>query len=119
MTKNKIAYLKSKALWVRQQTLKMACGAGEGHIASSFSCTEIMVCLYQGGVLNVDPKHPKWSERDRFLLSKGQAALALYPILADMGFFLSINSVPLRRMEAYWVLTQMMLSPVSIFIQVP
>ena len=92
MTKTKIAYLKNKALWVRQQTLKMACGAGEGHIASSFSCTEIMVCLYQGGVLNVDPKHPKWSERDRFILSKGQAALALYPILADMGFF-SVNKL--------------------------
>lgn len=72
---------------MRQQILKMTCGAGAGHIAPSFSCAEILVALYQGGILRVDPKNPKWPERDRFILSKGQAGVALYAVLADMGFF--------------------------------
>jgi transketolase len=79
--------LKAKALWVRQQIVKMACGAGAGHIATSFSCTEILVSLYQGGILRVNPEAPDWTERDRFILSKGHGALALYAVLADMGFF--------------------------------
>lgn len=87
MIQDKVKHLEKKALWVRQQILKMACGAGAGHIAPSFSCTEILVVLYLGGILRVDPKNPKWPKRDRFILSKGQAALALYAVLADMGFF--------------------------------
>jgi transketolase len=79
--------LKTKALWVRRQILKMACGAGAGHISSSFSCTEILLALYQGGILRVNPKDPGWEKRDRFILSKGHGALALYAVLADMGFF--------------------------------
>lgn len=78
--------LKEKAKWVRQQVLEMCVAAGGGHIAPSFSCTEILVALHQGGVLNIDPKNPKWEDRDRFILSKGQAAVALYAVLADMGF---------------------------------
>lgn len=84
---DKIKDLKKKALWLRQQILKMTCGAGAGHIAPSFSCAEIFVALYQGGILKVDSKNPKWPERDRFILSKGQAGVALYAVLADMGFF--------------------------------
>lgn len=87
MRKSDLAYLENKALWVRQQVLKMAYGAGEGHIAPSFSCTEILVTLYYCGFLRVYPEKPEWPQRDRFILSKGQAALALYAILADMGFF--------------------------------
>jgi len=87
MTEERIAYLENKALWLRQQVLKMACGAGAGHVAPSFSCADILVSLYQGGILRVNPQNPKWPERDRFILSKGQAAVALYAVLADMGFF--------------------------------
>ena len=79
--------LEKKALWVRQQVLRMACEANGGHIAPAYSCTEILVALYYGGILKVDPKNPKWPQRDRFILSKAQAALALYPILGDLGFF--------------------------------
>lgn len=79
--------MKDKALWVRQQILKMACNAGAGHIAPSFSCTEILLALYQGRFLRVNPKDPEWEKRDRFILSKGHGALALYAVLADMGFF--------------------------------
>ncbi len=58
-----------------------------GHIASSYSCAEILVSLYYGGLLRYNPKEPKWEGRDRFILSKGHAALILYTILADVGFF--------------------------------
>ena len=79
--------LKAKANWVRRQILEMASRAGCGHIASSFSCTEILVSLYYGGGFRFDPAAPRWPDRDRFILSKAQAALALYPVLADSGFF--------------------------------
>ncbi|MBI2841725.1 MAG: transketolase [Acidobacteria bacterium] len=79
--------LKTKALWVRQRTLGMACRAGDGHIASTFSCVEILVSLYFGGSLRFDPAAPDAPGRDRFILSKAQAAMALYAVLADLGFF--------------------------------
>jgi transketolase len=79
--------LKSKANWVRKQTLEMCVMAHSGHIASSFSCTDILVALYYGGILQFDPANPHWEKRDRFIMSKGHGGVALYPILADLGFF--------------------------------
>lgn len=61
--------------------------AGAGHYASSLSIVEILVGLYYSGFLNVRPPEPDWQERDRFFLSKGHGCSALYPILADLGFF--------------------------------
>ena len=78
--------LKHKANWIRRQVLEMTVKAGAGHIAPSFSCIDILVALYYG-VLKIDPKNPHWPGRDRFILSKGQVAVALYAILADLGFF--------------------------------
>lgn len=63
------------------------CLANGGHLASSFSCLEILVSLYQGGILRINPQNPDWPERDRFVLSKGHAETALYAVLADCGFF--------------------------------
>lgn len=79
--------LRLKANWVRRQILEMSVRAGSGHVTSSFSCAELLVALYHGGILHFDPKNPKWDGRDRFILSKGQSGLALYPVLADLGFF--------------------------------
>jgi len=79
--------LQKKANWVRNQVLEMAVKAGAGHIAPSFSCIDILVALYYGGVLRLGSKNPKWVNRDRFILSKGHAAVALYVVLADLGFF--------------------------------
>lgn len=79
--------MERKANWVRNKILNMTVNAGAGHIAPSFSCVEILVALYYGGIININPKNPKWSNRDRFILSKGQAAVALYTVLADLGFF--------------------------------
>lgn len=60
--------------------------AGEGHLGSDFSILDILWVLYDK-ILNIDPKHPDDQRRDRFILSKGQASLALYVVLAEKGFF--------------------------------
>ncbi|MDD4894053.1 MAG: transketolase [Candidatus Omnitrophica bacterium] len=79
--------LKKKANWVRNKVLDMGIKAGAAHLAPAFSCTDILVALYHGGILRFNPKNPKWKSRDRFILSKGQAAIALYAVLADLKFF--------------------------------
>jgi len=91
MTKKTTDFLKQKAKWLRKTVLEMTVAAGAGHIAPSFSCTEILVVLYYGGILKVEPKNPTWENRDRFILSKGQSAVALYAVLADLGFFPKIE----------------------------
>jgi len=85
--KEKTVDLSRRVNGMRKSILEMAVRAGSGHIASAFSCTEILVALYHGGLLKVDPKKPGWKERDRFVLSKGHAAMALYAVLADRGYF--------------------------------
>ncbi len=87
ISEEKINSLKRKANYIRKQILDMCVRAGTGHVTSSFSCTELLVALYYGEVLRYDASNPKWDERDRFILSKGQSSVILYPILADLGFF--------------------------------
>ncbi|MGA8849122.1 MAG: transketolase [Dehalococcoidia bacterium] len=82
-----IGELEKKANWVRQQILEMIVSANKGHIGGALSCTDILVALYYGGILRFDPYNPNWSERDRFILSKGHSCVALYAVLADLGFF--------------------------------
>jgi len=83
----KIELLEEKAKYIRNQVLDMCVEAKTGHVTSSFSCAEILVALYYGGILKFDPKNPEWKKRDRLVLSKGQASVILYPILADLGFY--------------------------------
>ncbi len=71
---------------LRIKILRM-CSESGGHIASAFSCVEVMVGLYYGGAIRYDPQRPGWDERDRFILSKGHGEAALYTVLADLGFF--------------------------------
>lgn len=79
--------LNAKALWLRQQLFEMCMRQRQGHIPSSFSCAEILVTLYYGGVARWARGEPKHPDRDRVIVSKGHAAMALYPILADIGYF--------------------------------
>lgn len=79
--------LKAKCDHLRSLILETCIKAKTGHVTSCMSCVEILVALYHGGILRVDPKNPQWEGRDRFILSKGQASPALYATLADMGFF--------------------------------
>lgn len=65
----------------------MVAAAGKGHIGGAFSCTDILVTLFYGGILRFDPRRPAWDGRDRFILSKGHSSVALYAVLADLGFF--------------------------------
>ncbi len=81
------ALLTTKARYVRQSVLGMCSMARTGHVASSLSCTDILVALYYGPVLRVRPGEPDWPERDRLIVSKGHGGIGLYPILADLGFF--------------------------------
>lgn len=59
---------------------------GMAHIASCFSCLEILYVLFLKGILRYDVSNPEWEDRDRFILSKGHAGLALYRVMAEAGF---------------------------------
>ena len=72
---------KEMALKIRMDSVKMTNKAHSGHVGSMLSMAEIVAVLYDG-ILNVDPKNPKKSDRDRFILSKGHASTALYAVLA-------------------------------------
>lgn len=71
---------------MRQRVLEIIYRANASHIGSCFSSVDLLAVLYNG-VLRVDPKNPNWDERDRFILSKGHAAAAIYSVLAEKGFF--------------------------------
>ncbi|MTV49687.1 transketolase [Heliobacillus mobilis] len=79
-------HLEKKANWVRNQVLEMTASAKKGHIGGAFSAIDVLVALYYGGFLRFNPSEPAWEDRDRFILSKGHSTLALYVILADLGF---------------------------------
>ncbi len=70
----------------RQRLLRMIATAGMGHVGGDLSVMDILTTLYFG-VLRVDPEDPSWPDRDRFILSKGHCAGALYVTLARSGFF--------------------------------
>ena len=75
-----------RAREIRRRDLLMLHRAGLGHPGGDLSAIDILVTLYWG-VLRVDPRNPHWPERDRFILSKGHSAGALYATLATAGFF--------------------------------
>lgn len=87
-TKNQelLAHLEDRAKFVRLETVRLVDIAKSGHYTSVFSCAELFSVLYYK-LMNVDGQNPEWKDRDRFVLSKGHAAIGLYPILADLGFF--------------------------------
>jgi transketolase len=87
MSNENIAYLQEKAKCIRRLVLNSCIKAGTGHVTSSMSATEVLVALYFGGVMRYDATNPEWPERDRFVLSKGQASPLVYAILGNIGFF--------------------------------
>ena len=76
-----------KARELRLEILEMTTKAGSGHPSSSWSSVEIVTALYFGGILNYRSDDPWWSNRDRFIMSKGHAAPLLYAALAHAGYF--------------------------------
>jgi transketolase len=71
---------------IRLDAVKMTNLGSSSHVASVLSIADILGVLYAGG-LKVDPQHPNWPERDRFILSKGHAGAGVYAALAETGFF--------------------------------
>jgi len=81
-----ISLLTDKAKLVRRETVRLTRIAGAGHYTGTFSAAELFAALYYAQ-LRYRPGEPGWPDRDRFVLSKGHAAIGLYPVLADVGFF--------------------------------
>ncbi len=87
-----VSDLVKKAALVRADTLMAIHKAGSGHMGSAMSVVEILTALYYGdlsgkSVMKVDSSKPDWDGQDYFVMCKGQAAPALYAVLADRGFF--------------------------------
>lgn len=81
-----VLQLQKKAQQIRRDILEMVYRRQSGHLGGSFSIVEILVALYYK-TMRIDPANPKWEGRDRFILSKGHCAPALYAVLADVGYF--------------------------------
>lgn len=84
---------------VRKNIIEMIYEAKSGHPGGSLSCADIITYLYFNK-MNVDVNNPKDLNRDRFVLSKGHAAPALYSVLAEKGFFHKEELKNLRKLGA-------------------
>ena len=85
MSRN-IDELKIQANTIRKDILKMICNIQSGHLGGSFSMVEVLTALYFDE-MHYDPENPYLKDRDRFVLSKGHTAPALYATLANAGYF--------------------------------
>src|SRR5512139_2684259 len=92
-----IKELEATARKVRRDSIEMIYEAGSGHPGGSLSCADILTALYFH-IMKHDPKRPDWPDRDRFVLSKGHAAPALYAVLAESGYFPVDELKSLRKM---------------------
>lgn len=86
LSQTRLDELNGKAAKTRHLILDTVHYAGAGHIGGPLSVVEILISLYFE-VMNIDPENPHWKERDRFILSKGHSAIALYTVLALRGYF--------------------------------
>ena len=86
MQQANIAALKKTANELRRNIITMIYGAQSGHPGGSLSIADFITACYWHA-MNVDPAKPRWSERDRFVLSKGHTCPAQYAALAMKGFF--------------------------------
>jgi len=78
--------LDERSLDLRRTIVRVLGAAGRGHLGASLSLVEILRVLFDD-VMRYDPRNPKWSGRDRLILSKGHGCVALYVLLAEKGFF--------------------------------
>ncbi len=84
---------------IRRKTLEMVFRAQSGHLGGSFSAAEILACLYFRE-MRLDPEHPSWPGRDRFVPSKGHCAPALYAALSLRGVLPRVALDDLRQLGA-------------------
>ena len=91
--------LQKMANEVRKGIVTATHSAKSGHPGGSLSAADVFTYLYFEE-MNVDPKNPKWDDRDRFVLSKGHTAPALYATLAERGFFEKEELKTLRKTDS-------------------
>jgi transketolase len=92
--------LQKMAVEIRKNLLMSLHAAKAGHPGGSLSAADLFTYLYFEE-MNVDPKNPKWEDRDRFVLSKGHTAPGLYAALALKGFFPVEDLITLRKLGSY------------------
>lgn len=85
LTEHQLERLRDRAKFVRLEAIRLIEIAKVGHYTSVFSCAEILAALFYD-VMTLRRDEPHWTDRDRFLLGKGHAAVGLFPILTDFGF---------------------------------
>jgi len=89
--------MKEMAKTLRRHIIRMTAKAGSGHPGGSLSAVEIVTALFFNH-LRYDPQNPHWTDRDRFVLSKGHAAPLLYAALAEAGYFPTEELLTLRQL---------------------
>lgn len=97
MTTTDLEKLIKKAKIIRCHIIRMLTVAGSGHPGGSLSATDIITALFFYKMKH-NPQLPQWSERDRFILSKGHAAPVLYAALTESGYFPSSYLKTLRKL---------------------
>ena len=100
MEQEKIVKLQELAKKVRLGAVTAVHSASSGHPGGSLSIADVITYLYFEE-MNVDPKNPKWDDRDRFVLSKGHTSPALYAVLAEKGFFPVEDLKTFRQIDSY------------------
>ncbi|MFU7515363.1 transketolase [Clostridium sp. HCS.1] len=95
-----IEELKNIAKNIRIDIVDMVATAKSGHPGGSLSVTDILTFLYFEE-MNIKVNEPKWEDRDRFVLSKGHAAPALYAVLANKGYFPREELKTLRKFKSH------------------
>ncbi len=100
MEQAKIIELKKIATNIRLGTLEAVYSASSGHPGGSLSIADILSYLYFVE-MKIDPKNPKWEDRDRLVLSKGHTAPGLYAALAERGFFPKEDLKTFRQVDSY------------------
>ncbi len=99
MQQTTVTRLAERAQSLRRDIVRMIGAAGSGHPGGSLSAADLLSVLFFE-VLRHDPKKPDWEERDRFVLSKGHGAPALYAALAQSGYFPKDWLLSLRKLSS-------------------
>lgn len=87
MNNSNIKDLENKCKWLRSKCFEMLLSVKSGHPGSTLSQIEILVALYYGEIIKYFKNEPFHPEKDKIIISKGHAAMGLYPIFADIGYF--------------------------------
>lgn len=96
LTEQKIKEIEAKAEAIRETIIEMLVAAGSGHTAGPLGMADIFAALYFY-ILNHDPAHPEWAERDRLVLSNGHIVPVRYAAMAHAGYFPLAECLTLRK----------------------